>query len=82
MEGCFMFQWERASFLSGEGGVPHGGASTLVGGGGGFKKNFKMGGGGCPTMGNPDPHIKICVRPPNTCIALRQFNLLLPNTLF
>ena len=29
-----------------------------------------------------DPHINICVGPPNTCIALKQFNLLPPNTLF
>ena len=29
-----------------------------------------------------DPHINICVRPPNTCVALKQFNLLPPNTLF
>ena len=29
-----------------------------------------------------EPHINICVRPPNTCIALKQFNLLPPNTLF
>ena len=28
-----------------------------------------------------DPHINICVGPPNTCIALKQFNLLPPNTL-
>ena len=28
------------------------------------------------------PHINICVRSPNTCIALKQFNLLPPNTLF
>ena len=27
-----------------------------------------------------DPHINICVRPPNTCVALKQFNLLPPNT--
>ena len=27
-----------------------------------------------------DPHINICVRPPNTCIALKQFHLLPPNT--
>ena len=29
-----------------------------------------------------DPHINICVGPPNTCDALKQFNLLAPNTLF
>ena len=29
-----------------------------------------------------DPHINICVGTPNTCIALKQFNLLPPNTLF
>ena len=29
-----------------------------------------------------DPHINICVGPPHTCIALKQFNLLPPNTLF
>ena len=29
-----------------------------------------------------DPHINICVGPPNTCIALKQFNLLPSNTLF
>ena len=28
-----------------------------------------------------DPHINICVGPPNTCVALKQFNLLPPNTL-
>ena len=28
-----------------------------------------------------DPHIDICVGPPNTCVALKQFNLLPPNTL-
>ena len=27
-----------------------------------------------------DPHINICVGPPNTCIALKQFHLLPPNT--
>ena len=27
-----------------------------------------------------DPHINICVGPPNTCTALKQFNLLPPNT--
>ena len=29
-----------------------------------------------------DPHINICGRPPNTSVALKQFNLLPPNTLF
>ena len=29
-----------------------------------------------------DLHINICVGPPNTCVALKQFNLLPPNTLF
>ena len=29
-----------------------------------------------------DTHINICVRLPNTCVALKQFNLLPPNTLF
>ena len=29
-----------------------------------------------------DPHINICVGPPNICVALKQFNLLPPNTLF
>ena len=29
-----------------------------------------------------DTHINIYVGPPNTCIALKQFNLLFPNTLF
>ena len=29
-----------------------------------------------------DPHINISVGPSNTCIALKQFNLLPPNTLF
>ena len=29
-----------------------------------------------------DPYINICVGPPNTCVALKQFNLLPPNTLF
>ena len=28
-----------------------------------------------------DLHINICVRLPNTCIALKEFNLLPPNTL-
>ena len=28
-----------------------------------------------------DPHINICVGPPNTCVALEQFNLLSLNTL-
>ena len=28
-----------------------------------------------------DPHINVCVRPHNTCVALKQFNLLPPNTL-
>ena len=28
-----------------------------------------------------DPHINICVGPSSTCIALKQFNLLPPNTL-
>ena len=28
-----------------------------------------------------DPHINICVRPPNTCIVLKQFHLLTPNPL-
>ena len=28
-----------------------------------------------------DPHISICVGPPNTCIALKQSNLLPANTL-
>ena len=28
-----------------------------------------------------DPHINLCVGPLNTCIALKQFNLLSPNTL-
>ena len=27
-----------------------------------------------------DPHINICVGPPNTCVALKQFHLLPPNT--
>ena len=27
-----------------------------------------------------DPRINICVGPPNTCVALKQFNLLPPNT--
>ena len=29
-----------------------------------------------------DHHINICVRPSNTCVALKQFNLLPPNTMF
>ena len=29
-----------------------------------------------------DPHINICVGPLNICVALKQFNLLPPNTLF
>ena len=29
-----------------------------------------------------DPHINICVGPHNTCVALKQFNLLPTNTLF
>ena len=28
-----------------------------------------------------DPHINTCVGPPNTCVALKQFHLLPPNTL-
>ena len=28
-----------------------------------------------------DPYINICIGPPNTCVALKQFNLLPPNTL-
>ena len=28
-----------------------------------------------------EPHINICVEPPNTCIDLKQFNLLCPNAL-
>ena len=28
-----------------------------------------------------DPHINTCVGPPNTCVALEQFNLLPLNTL-
>ena len=28
-----------------------------------------------------DPHINICVGPTNTSVALKQFNLLSPNTL-
>ena len=28
-----------------------------------------------------DPHVKICVGLPDTCIALKQFNLLPPHTL-
>ena len=48
MEGCFMFQWERASFLSGEGGGAPWRGINFGGGRGGFKKNFKMGGEGAP----------------------------------
>ena len=29
-----------------------------------------------------DTHINICVGPPNTCTALKQFNLLPPDKLF
>ena len=29
-----------------------------------------------------DSHINICIGPPNTCVALKHFNLLPPNTLF
>ena len=29
-----------------------------------------------------DSHINICIRSPNTCVAFKQFNLLLHNTLF
>ena len=29
-----------------------------------------------------DSHINVCVGHPNTCAALKQFNLLPPNTLF
>ena len=29
-----------------------------------------------------DPHINICIGPPNTCVALKQFNLSPPNILF
>ena len=32
------------------------------------------------TVAISDPHNNICVRPPNTCVALKQFNLLHPNT--
>ena len=28
-----------------------------------------------------DPHINICVEPSNTCVDLKQFNLLRPNAL-
>ena len=28
-----------------------------------------------------DPHINICVGLPNTCVVMKEFNLLLPNTL-
>ena len=28
-----------------------------------------------------DPHMNVCVGPPNTCVALQQFNFLPPNTL-
>ena len=28
------------------------------------------------------PNINVCVGPPSTCVALKQFNLLPPNTLF
>ena len=28
-----------------------------------------------------DPHINICVGPHNTCVALKKFNLLTPNTM-
>ena len=34
------------------------------------------------TLAISDLHINICVGPTNTCIALKQFNLLPPNTLF
>ena len=27
-----------------------------------------------------DPHINICVGPPNNCVVLKQFHLLPPNT--
>ena len=78
MEGCFMFQGG-----GGVGGAPWGGIGFNVGPI--SKKNRKM--GGAPlmppsTMGNPDSHISICVRPPNTRVALKQFNLAPPNTLF
>ena len=33
------------------------------------------------TLAISDPHINICVGPPNTCVALKQFHLLPPNTL-
>ena len=61
MEGCSTFQWgggggcfsdEESSFLSG--GMPHGWALVVMGGG--FKKNRRMGAGYTPmpppTMGN------------------------------
>ena len=35
-----------------------------------------------PPLAISDLHINICGRPPNTCIASKQFNLLCPNTLF
>ena len=79
MEGCFMFQW-GASFLSG--GRASWRVSVLVGGRGFQKKSYDGGRPphAPPTMVNPDPHINICVIPPNICVALKQFNLLPPNT--
>ena len=32
-------------------------------------------------LATSDPHINICEGPPNTCVALKQFHLLPPNTL-
>ena len=33
-------------------------------------------------LANSEPHINICVGSPDTCVALKQFNLLPPNMLF
>ena len=82
MEGCFMFQWGGFIFKWAGGGTPMGGIGF---GGRNFKKKSSYGGAPLlrpPTMGSPDPHINICVRSPNTCVALKQFNLLPPSTLF
>ena len=35
-----------------------------------------------PPLAISDPHMNICARPPNTCVASKQFNLLRLNTLF
>ena len=92
MEGCFhggrvCFSDGEVSFLSGR--CPHRGASVLVGGV--FEKSRRMGwgGGGRPTMGNPDLfHIAIqkdILSELNRCIfqiSLKYIKLVIPKILF